>query len=90
MMTFGAATPILLEEEKRQRSLLEKQREEHALKAQTENVALAKAHDDEVAANTIKAYFASGGGAWRGRGGCGGGRGGRGGAGGGGGGGSDW
>lgn len=89
-MSFNAATPILLQEEKRQRNLLEKrQRDEHALKAQTEHLALAKAHDDEVAANAIKAYFASTGGSQRSGGG--GGRGGRGGRGGGGGSsGGDW
>jgi hypothetical protein len=88
MMTFNAATPILLQEETHQRGALEKkQREEHALKAQTELLALAKAHDDEVAANAITAYFASAGGHGRGRGRCGGG-GGHGGHGGGGGG--DW
>jgi hypothetical protein len=93
MMTFNAATPLLLQEEKRQRNALEKrQREEHALKAHTEHAALAKAHDEEVAANAIKAYFASTGGqrvhgSGRGRGG---GRGGSHGGGRGGGGGGDW
>ncbi|KAJ7872182.1 hypothetical protein B0H14DRAFT_3566586 [Mycena olivaceomarginata] len=48
MMTFSTATPILLQEEQPQRNLLEKQqREEHALKAQMEHLALARAHDEE-------------------------------------------
>jgi uncharacterized membrane protein YgcG len=87
-MTFNAATPMLLQEETRQRNALEKrQREEHALRAHTERAAIAKAHDDKVAADAVKAYFASTGGQ-RGRG-RGSGRGGRGGRRGGGGGG-DW
>ncbi|KAJ7799179.1 hypothetical protein B0H14DRAFT_3156612 [Mycena olivaceomarginata] len=53
-MTFSAATPILLREEQRQRNLLEKQqREEHALKAQMEHLALARAHDEENISNAL-------------------------------------
>jgi hypothetical protein len=74
MMTFGVVTPILLQEEQRQRNLLEKkQREEHVPKAQTEHIVLAKAHDEDTAANTVKAYVAQ----FGQRGGRGGGQGGR-------------
>src|ERR1700761_6703105 len=50
-------TPVLLEEEVRQRAILEAQRrEEHALKAHTEKLVLAKTRDDELAAEAVKAY----------------------------------
>jgi hypothetical protein len=79
-------TPILLEEEVRQREILAARLcEEHALKAHTEQLALAKVHEDGIAAAAVKAFVAQQTqqrGSWRARGG----RGGRG----GGGGGSDW
>ncbi|KAJ7343877.1 hypothetical protein DFH08DRAFT_810415 [Mycena albidolilacea] len=50
-------TPVLLEEEVRQRGILDaRRREEHALKAHTEKLVLAKARDEELAAQAVKAY----------------------------------
>jgi hypothetical protein len=71
--SIQAVTPVLLEEEVRQRSILEGQRhEEHALKVYTEKLALAKAHDEQTAADAVKAYVATQQGSWSRRGGRGG------------------
>ncbi|KAJ7778676.1 hypothetical protein DFH07DRAFT_1033377 [Mycena maculata] len=79
--TLGTVTPMLLEKEVRQRGILAaKLCEEHALKAHTEKLALAKAHEDKIAVNAVKAYVATQRGSWRGRGGRGGTGGGRGGS----------
>jgi hypothetical protein len=76
--SIQAVTTVLLEEEVRQRSILEGQRrEEHTLKGQTEKLALAKAHNEQTAADAVKAYVATQRGTWSRRGGRGGRGGGR-------------
>jgi hypothetical protein len=69
--TLRTVTPMLLEEEVRQQGVLAaKLQEERALKAHTEKLALAKALEDDIAANAVKAYIATQRGSWRGRGGA--------------------
>jgi hypothetical protein len=52
-----AVTPVLLNEEVRQcKVLANRLGEEHALKAHTEQLVLAKAHEDGIAAAAVKAF----------------------------------